>query len=483
MKRDAFTMEPGSKPAAAPRGVAIFLCNLTMNMAAPWLAAGFRVVLVDPRHVASSEHGLVERIAGTVIDAMPRLSQMIWTERVVFVFGFPPCTDVAVSGSRWYEKKRLADSQFQAKAALVAEQCRMVGLSAGCAWGFENPVSVFNSIFRRPSHTFNPHDFTMLCADDNYTKKTCLWKGGGLRDAGASARQLTRHAGQPNSRRASRTRPRQLPQRYASRFLTRSLSCQRSARDCEGGVIYLLLTRDRGAIRGLHVGGGGRHELNGNLQRVYVGANEFSRTFSVSIVSYCVAQEAGSRGNHAMHPCQLFCTIARKCYEVRNFLHSPKFQGGECAPNLLRPRSINVREGFTVAYFCERLAYVLADMPHVENPGMNRGRINSCDSQILGVPLSRLVCGEPNGSNQGSGRANRTYPVGPFGLIQIRGESGAYQKDEAVNSNARNIERKFHCVVESYLKACVHNIRWIAVRIEAAILANFTHEREIERIA
>lgn len=209
MRRDAFTMSPDCEPIAEPRGVAIFLCNLTMNMAAPWLAAGFRAVLVDPQHGVSSNDGRIERIAGTVIDAMPRLSQIIRTEHVVFVFGFPPCTDVAVSGSRWFEAKRALDNQFQAKAALVAEQCRMVGMAAGCAWGFENPVSVFSSIFGKPSHTFNPHDFTMLCADDNYTKKTCLWTGGGFvmpapaRDVTLGAPDNRIHAAPPGPDRAN----------------------------------------------------------------------------------------------------------------------------------------------------------------------------------------------------------------------------------------------------------------------------------------
>lgn len=162
------------------RGTAIFLCNLTMNMAQPWVDAGYRVVLVDPQHAETRTDGLVERISDTVLGAMPRLSEIIRRERVVFVFGFPPCTDVAVSGARWFEEKRKADPHFQAKAALVAGQCQMVGLAAGAPWGFENPVSVFSSIFGPPSYTFHPYEFTGYCPDDNYTKKTCLWTGGGF---------------------------------------------------------------------------------------------------------------------------------------------------------------------------------------------------------------------------------------------------------------------------------------------------------------
>lgn len=191
------------------RGTAIFLCNLTMNMAQPWVNAGYRVVLVDPQHEATVTVGLVERISGTILDAMPRLSEIIRRERVVFVFGFPPCTDVAVSGARWFEEKRQADPHFQAKAALVAEQCRCVGMLAGCAWGFENPVSAFSSIFGKPDHTFNPYDFTGYCADDNYTKKTCLWTGGGFvmplpcRDATLGAPDDRIHKAPPSDERAN----------------------------------------------------------------------------------------------------------------------------------------------------------------------------------------------------------------------------------------------------------------------------------------
>lgn len=162
------------------KGTIISLCDLTGNFVQPWVEAGYRAVLVDPQHGASSNDGKVERIAGTVLEAMPRLSQIIRTENVVFVAGWPPCTDVAVSGSRWFADKSAKDPHSQAKAALVAEQCRMVALAADAPGFFENPVSVFSSIFGRPGYTFNPCDYTGHCANDNYTKKTCLWPIGGF---------------------------------------------------------------------------------------------------------------------------------------------------------------------------------------------------------------------------------------------------------------------------------------------------------------
>jgi hypothetical protein len=157
-------------------GIAIFLCDITGKMAEPWLAAGYHCVLVDPQHPAGVHtDGLVTRIGDIIIGCTDFLGAVIRTGRVAFVMGFPPCTDVAVSGSRWFAAKAAKDPHFQAKAALVAEQCRMTGALSGAPWAFENPVSVFSSIFGKPQHTFSPDDFTGHCANDNYTKKTCLW--------------------------------------------------------------------------------------------------------------------------------------------------------------------------------------------------------------------------------------------------------------------------------------------------------------------
>ena len=162
------------------RGTVILLCNLTTNMAQPWIDGGYRVVMVDPQHDETVNRGVVERIAGTIVEALPRLAEINRTERVVFGAGFPPCTDVAVSGARWFESKRQKDPYFQAKAAIVAEQCRSVLAMTGAPWLWENPVSVFSQIFGKPDHTFHPHQYTKYCADDNYTKLTTLRVGGGF---------------------------------------------------------------------------------------------------------------------------------------------------------------------------------------------------------------------------------------------------------------------------------------------------------------
>lgn len=48
----------------------------------------------------------------------------------------------------------------------------------------ENPVSTISSYWRKPDFSFNPCDYAGYLdhpEDEAYTKKTCLWTGGGFR--------------------------------------------------------------------------------------------------------------------------------------------------------------------------------------------------------------------------------------------------------------------------------------------------------------
>jgi hypothetical protein len=149
-------------------------------MVQPWVDTGYRAVLVDPQHKVTRTEGPVRKIAGTVEDASPELGELIRSGDIAAVFGFPPCTDMAVSGARWFAAKRAADPMFQAKAVAVAEQCRTIGRLSGAPWFVENPVSVLSRVFGPATHTFHPSDYTAWEPADNYSKKTCLWAGGGF---------------------------------------------------------------------------------------------------------------------------------------------------------------------------------------------------------------------------------------------------------------------------------------------------------------
>jgi hypothetical protein len=79
---------------------------------------------------------------------------------------------LAVSGARWFPAKGLRRlSQAIELFAVSQEFCEW----AGCPYLIENPVSTISSYWRKPDYSFDPCDY-----GDPYTKKTCLWTGGGF---------------------------------------------------------------------------------------------------------------------------------------------------------------------------------------------------------------------------------------------------------------------------------------------------------------
>jgi hypothetical protein len=107
----------------------ISLCDLTGHMVQPWVEAGHTAILVDPQHGVSHWDGDVHKFAGTVEDALPYLGKVIARRDVAAVFAFPPCTDMAVSGARWFEAKRAFRSATPlgfARAVFAANGARRV---------------------------------------------------------------------------------------------------------------------------------------------------------------------------------------------------------------------------------------------------------------------------------------------------------------------------------------------------------------------
>lgn len=151
------------------RPTALFLCNRTRHMGDPWLDAGYNVVTVDLQEADVEQPGRTH-IVCDVRRYQPNF-------RPCFIAAFPPCTHVAVSGSKHFRAKGL-DKLIEALETLNA--CRKICEAAGCPYMIENPVSVFASYWRDPDHYFHPANYTAFELDDHYTKKTCLWTGGGF---------------------------------------------------------------------------------------------------------------------------------------------------------------------------------------------------------------------------------------------------------------------------------------------------------------
>jgi hypothetical protein len=75
----------------------------------------------------------------------------------------PPCTHLAVSGARWFHKKRQEQEEaLDFVRRLMSAPIEQIAL--------ENPVSVISSLIRKPDQIIHPWMF-----GHGETKATCLW--------------------------------------------------------------------------------------------------------------------------------------------------------------------------------------------------------------------------------------------------------------------------------------------------------------------
>lgn len=162
------------------KDIAVFLFDYTGVAAQPWLDAGYECWIVDIQHPPAYDSGGVTD-CGALKKVHADLSHT-WMppfdrSRIAFVAAWPPCDHLAVSGARWFKGKGLRKlSDSIALFATAAEFCEW----SGAPYMIENPVSSISSYWRKPDCTFSPEQFTGFCEEDNYTKKTCLWTGGGF---------------------------------------------------------------------------------------------------------------------------------------------------------------------------------------------------------------------------------------------------------------------------------------------------------------
>lgn len=137
-------------------------------MARPWAEAGYLCFVVDLQHpMGQTRDGNIVRVGANLLDWLPPRAE------IQFASFFPPCTDVAVSGARWFREKGLG-----ALMRTLELFKRSVDLAEmiGCPYMIENPVSVVSTHWRPPDFTFHPNEY-----GDAYLKKTLLWVGGGFR--------------------------------------------------------------------------------------------------------------------------------------------------------------------------------------------------------------------------------------------------------------------------------------------------------------
>jgi len=163
------------------RPVVLSMFDRTGNMVRPWLEAGYDAMIVDMQHAGWSVEPIgcakLERVGADVLE----FDVSMMAVAPVMAFGFPPCTDLAISGARWFQEKgmgRLID------ALTLVERCRHTFEDVlSVPYMIENPASTLSTYWRKPDHTFDPCDFGGYPGgrNNNYTKRTCLWTGNGFR--------------------------------------------------------------------------------------------------------------------------------------------------------------------------------------------------------------------------------------------------------------------------------------------------------------
>lgn len=145
----------------------LFLCDVSTVMAQPWASAGYECWCVDLQHEPGiSRDGNIVRVGCDLLHWIPPRRDYR------FAFAFPPCTNPAVSGARWFKDKGLAGL---ASALHIVERCRDILEWCECPWGLENPISTLSTYWREPDYKFDPADY-----GDGWTKRTCIWAGNGF---------------------------------------------------------------------------------------------------------------------------------------------------------------------------------------------------------------------------------------------------------------------------------------------------------------
>jgi len=85
-------------------------------------------------------------------------------EKWDMVLAFPPCTDLAVSGAKWFKDKQ-SDGRQQKSIEFFLRFTRL-----SSPWAIENPIGIMSTIYRKPDQIIQPWQY-----GHGETKKTCLW--------------------------------------------------------------------------------------------------------------------------------------------------------------------------------------------------------------------------------------------------------------------------------------------------------------------
>lgn len=121
----------------------------------PHYQGDVRDLPTEPEHVCMTFHG--RQIEGIPFHVVP--------QRWDLMIAHPPCTDLAVSGARWFKEKQTDGRQQRALDFVLWLMNAPIERIA-----IENPVSIISSHIRVPDQIIQPWMF-----GHGETKATCLW--------------------------------------------------------------------------------------------------------------------------------------------------------------------------------------------------------------------------------------------------------------------------------------------------------------------
>lgn len=173
--------------------IAIFLYSKSAIIAKPWADEGVECHLFDLASQTRQE-GNLYFWGGDLRKRLKQIGELIRDNNCLFVGSFTPCTDLAISGAKHFEKKYLNDAYFWARAMELVFIGRDIAELFNVPYFIENPMSMISSLWRQPDFKFHPWIFGGYLPEehqhslfpeiypgrDAYNKETWIWCGNGF---------------------------------------------------------------------------------------------------------------------------------------------------------------------------------------------------------------------------------------------------------------------------------------------------------------
>jgi len=169
----------------------LFLFEKTGLAAQPFEQLGFKTCCIDKAKPLEAPNRVT--LAWDILEKESEIIQRF--KGVRLIIGFPPCTDLAVSGATHFAAKRAKDADFQIKALHLFKSVERIATAIGAPWCAENPRSVVSTMWRKPNFSFEPYHYggylpeddihpywpAYIAPRDAYPKTTYLWAGNGFK--------------------------------------------------------------------------------------------------------------------------------------------------------------------------------------------------------------------------------------------------------------------------------------------------------------